>query len=149
MEFLLYLTPVGNEIVNSLAQAKFKIRENTQICRQEKSTFGYMHHRTDEFVVCTTNIKNGGWSLKHYVNETVYHEAVHAAQNCKSRGIFSIFGPSSLGIPKKSMPMSADKLDEVKRSSSFGLGVDHKEYEAYYLESKPQKVIHYVKKFCF
>ena len=149
MEFLLNLTPVGNEIINNLVRAKFKVQENVQYCRTEKGTFGYLENSSKRLVVCTANIKNGGWDLQHYLNETVYHEAVHAAQQCKSRGVMGIFGPVTLGIPKKMMPLSSDKKDEVKKSSTFIPGSYDREYEAYYLESKPQKVIHYVKKFCF
>jgi hypothetical protein len=149
MEFLLYLTPIGNQIINNLAQAKFKIQENTQICRNEKDVFGYLEQSTNKFVICTSNIKNGGWNLNRYVNETVYHEAVHAAQDCKSKGIGRVFGNSTLGIPKKSMPLSSDKLNEVKKSSSiFNLGSTSREHEAYFLENKPEKVLYYVKKYC-
>jgi hypothetical protein len=149
MEFLLYLTPIGNQIINDLAKAKFIVQENTQICRDEKGTFGYLEHHTKKFVVCTSNIKSGGWNLNHYVNETVYHEAVHAAQQCKSKGVRGIFGVATLGIPKKMMPLSSDKQDEMKRSSSlFKFGSIDREHEAYYLESKPQQVLHYVKKYC-
>jgi hypothetical protein len=147
MEFLLYLSPQGQQLINSLISARFKFYENTQICRNEPSAFGYVK-RSKEFVICTNNIKSGGWSLKHYVNETVYHESVHAAQICKG-GFLSIFAPPTLGISKKLMPLSTDKLNEVNRSATiFGNGSRDREHEAYYLENKPQKVIHYVQKYC-
>jgi len=150
MEFLLYLTPIGNQIINSLSLAKYSIRENTEVCRSEKDVFGYLERSKNEFVICTSNIKKGGWSLKHYVNETVYHEAVHVAQDCKNRGIRSIFGNSTLGISKKSMPLSSDKLNEVNQSATiFSFGSRDREHEAYFLEDKPKKVLHYVQKYCF
>jgi hypothetical protein len=149
MEFLLYLTPIGNQIIDNLVLAKFKIQENTQVCKSQSNVFGYLEHSKNQFVICTSNIKNGGWNIKHYVNETVYHESVHASQNCKSRGIRGIFGTTTLGIPKETMPLSSDKLNDVKKSSSvFGLGSSAREHEAYYLENKPEKVLYYVKKYC-
>ncbi len=148
MEFLLYLSPQGQQLVNDLISAKFRFYENTQMCRNEPNVFGYVK-KSKEFVVCTGNMKRGGWPLKHYVNETVYHESVHAAQICKG-GFISVFSPPALGISKKSMPLSVDKLNEVNQSATiFGIGSKHREHEAYYLENKPQKVIHYVQKYCF
>jgi hypothetical protein len=148
MEFLLYLSPQGQQLVNDLISAQFKFQENTQLCRNEPNVFGYVKN-SKQFVICTSNIKRGGWSLKHYVNETVYHESVHAAQICKG-GFLSAFFPPTLGISKKSMPLSSDKLDEIEQSASiFGIGSRDREHEAYYLENKPQKVINYVKKYCF
>ncbi len=139
MEFLLYLTPIGNDIMKSLAQARFTIRENIGLC-SNKNVFGY----TDipkKFVVCTKNIKNGGWDLRHYVNETVYHEAVHAAQNCKG----SIFR-----IPENKMSLSTNKLQDVK--NSVKISGDNttrmREHEAYWMEDKPEKVKYVVQKYC-
>lgn len=139
MEFLLYLTPIGNDIMNSLAKARFTIRENVGLC-SNKNVFGYTD-APKKFVVCTKNIKNGGWDLRHYVNETVYHEATHAAQNCKG----SIFG-----IPKDKMSLPSNKLQDVK--NSVGINRDYStkmsEYEAYWMEDKPEKVKYVVQKYC-
>jgi hypothetical protein len=149
MEFFLYLTPVGNQIISSLAKAKYKIQENIEFCRDNTRTFGYLEYDKKKFVVCTSNIKNGGWNLKHYVNETVYHEAVHAAQQCKSKNISGIFGPNPIGIPKSNMPLPPNKLEDIKNSSSiFRMNSSSREHEAYYLEDKPNKVLHYVEKYC-
>ena len=149
MEFLLYLTPVGNQIMDAIAKSKFKVYENIQLCKVEPNTFGYIDHNKDRFIVCTNNIKNGGWSLKHYVNETVYHEAVHVAQDCKNSGLFSFFGPMPLGIPKQSMPLTASRKDALEDSTSYGgFGLEEREHEAYYLEDKPSTVLKYVKKYC-
>ena len=149
MEFLLYLTPVGNQIINTIAQSKFKIYENSQLCKVEPNTMGYVDHDRDQFVVCTKNIINGGWSPKHYINQTVYHEAVHVAQDCKSKGLFSFLGPVSLGIPNKYMPLTANKKEALDSSTSFGgFKIREREHESYYLEDKPHKVLHYVQKYC-
>ena len=118
MEFLLYLTPIGNDIMNSLAQARFTIRENIGLC-SNKDVFGY----------------------SDYVNETVYHEAVHAAQDCKG----SIFK-----IPEDKMPLSANKLQDVKNSVKISGDYTTKmrEHEAYWMEDKPEKVKYVVQKYC-
>jgi hypothetical protein len=139
MEFLLYLTPIGNEIMKSLAQARFTIRENIGLC-SNKNIFGYVD-TPKKFVVCTKNIKNGGWDLRHYVNETVYHEAVHAAQNCKG----SIFG-----IPEDKMPLPANKLQDVKNSVKTNRNnrTRMREHESYWMEDKPEKVKYVVQKYC-
>ena len=62
----------------------------------------------------------------------------------------SMFSLPPLGIPKKLMPLSSDKLNEVNQSATiFAIRSHDTEHEAYYLENKPQKVIHYVQKYCF
>jgi len=80
MEFLLYLTPLGKEIINSVMLANYNIRENAPICRN-KEIIGFI--KSKDFVICTNNIKNNISPVSYYVNETVYHEATHVAQYCK------------------------------------------------------------------
>ena len=55
MEFLLYLTPLGKEIINSVMLANYNVRENAPICRN-KEIVGYI--KSKDFVICTNNIKN-------------------------------------------------------------------------------------------
>ena len=138
MEFFLYLTPIGNDIMRSLAKARFDIRENIGLC-SNKNVFGYTQNK--KFVVCTKNIKNGGWDVRHYVNETVYHEAVHSAQTCKG----SIFR-----IPRDKMYLPENKLQDIKNSVSVVGGYDAnlREHEAYWMEDKPEKVKYVVQKYC-
>ena len=40
MEFLLYLTPIGREIVQNVIRAGYPVRENIEFCR-DKKMFGY------------------------------------------------------------------------------------------------------------
>lgn len=136
MEFLLYLTPIGNEIVNRVMMKNFRVVENGAICKN-KDMFGLT--APPNFVVCTNNIKNKGVSVPFYVNETVYHEAAHVAQICKR-------GP--LGI--KNIQLSNNKLQDVQSSVNFydKTAIVY-EMEAYYLEDKPEHVNYYLKKFCF
>jgi hypothetical protein len=140
MEFLLYLSPQGQQLIRDLISAKFHIHENVGLCN-DNITFGYVDF-PNKFVVCTKNIRNQGYDLRHYVSETVYHEAVHAAQICKG---------GNLGLTTKQTPLPWNKLQDVKNSvqATQNYGAEHREREAYYLEDKPSKVRHYVRKFCF
>ena len=70
--------------------------------------FGYADN-PNKFVICTNNIRNGGWDMKHYISETVYHEAVHAAQMCNSN--------EPIGIPKTLMPLPWNKLKDIENSA--------------------------------
>jgi hypothetical protein len=143
MEFFLYLSPQGQQLVRDLISAKFHIHENIGLCRN-KDTFGYAD-LPNKFVICTKNIKNSGFDPNHYIEETVNHEAVHAAQICKKDKTMT------LGIPKKDMHLPWNKIQDVKNSVKIvkNQNIFHREYEAYYLEDKPEKVRYYVRKFCF
>lgn len=134
MEFLLYLTPLGKEIINSVMLANYNVRENAPICRN-KEIVGYI--KSKDFVICTNNIKNTVSPVSYYVNETVYHEATHVAQYCKG---------SKLNIVTY---LDKNKEDNVARSLKVSNSSSSYESEAYYLEDKPKKVLHYLKKFCF
>jgi hypothetical protein len=134
MEFLLYLTPLGKEIINSVMLANYNIRENAPICRN-KEIVGYI--KSKDFVICTNNIKNNISPVSYYVNETVYHEATHVAQYCKG---------SKLNIVTY---LDKNKEDNVARSLKVSNSSSSYENEAYYLEDKPKEVLHYLKKFCF
>lgn len=136
MEFLLYLTPIGNEIINRVMMKNFRVVENGAICKN-KDLFGLTS--SSNFVICTNNIRNRGVSLPFYINETVYHESVHVAQICK-RG--------SLGI--KNIRLTTSKLRDVTSSvNMYNKEATIYEMEAYYLEDKPEQINYYLKKFCF
>lgn len=136
MDFLLYLTPIGREILTGVMMKNYKVQENAPICKQHKTLFG--HTRSPNFVICTDNIKNTISPVKHYVNETVYHEAVHVIHSC-------IGGP----IKIKNATLSTEKLTEVVQSSKISGSSPVYEIEAYYLEDKPEQVNTYLKKYCF
>jgi aspartate ammonia-lyase len=136
MEFLLYLTPIGQELISKVMMKNYRVVENSAYCRN-KEIFGGI--QGSNFIICTNNIKNTISPVKHYVNETVYHEAVHVAQACK-RGPLKIADAT----------LDKYKLNDVARS----LKVSNKSYpvyetEAYYLEDKPKRVLYYMKKYCF
>ncbi len=134
MEFLLYLTPLGREIINSVISANYNVRENAPICRN-REIIGFI--KSKDFVICTNNIKNTLSPVSFYVNETVYHEAPHVAQYCKG---------SKLNVATY---LDKNKEDNVARSLKASNSSSSYETEAYYLEDKPEKVLDYLKKFCF
>lgn len=135
MEFLTYLTPIGQEIITAIMHKNYNVRENAPICRN-RQLFGVL--RSPDFVVCTNNIKNTISPAGHYINETVYHEAVHVAQSCKG-------GPLGVRDPK----LDSNKLNDVSRSVAIVKSHPIYEVEAYYLEDKPETVLSYLKKYCF
>lgn len=136
MEFLLYLTPIGREIITNIISRNYIVQENASICKKYSELFGY--NGEGKFIICTQNIKNHTGEVEHFVNETVYHEAVHTAQSCKR---------SSLGI--KNVSLSSEKLNDVLRSVNYNKFAYVYEVEAYHLEDKPQEVLSHLKKFCF
>ena len=136
MDFLLYLSPVGSEIVKVVSASGNKIQEDAPICKKYSEVFGYSENK--KLIVCTENIKNTISPVSYYVNETVYHEAVHIAQSCKG---------GTLGI--KNPLLSKEKMNDVVRSTSYNKATFKYELEAYYLETRPEEVLSYVKKYCF
>jgi hypothetical protein len=134
MEFLLYLTPAGQEIISRIMLKNYNIMQNAPICRN-KELFGTV--QSPNFVICLDNIKNTISPVKHYVNETVYHEAVHVAQSCKG---------GKLGV---SASLNQYKLNDVMRSVKATGSHAPYEMEAYYLEDKPEEVLYHLKKYCF
>lgn len=135
MDFLLYLNPVGTEIISIIEKLKISIQENPPICKKYKDLFGYKD--TNKFILCTNNIKNTISPVEFYVNETVYHEAVHVAQNCKK---------GTLGI--KNPILEDRKKIDVQNSLKYNKNNYQYEVEAYYLEDKPEIVLSYLKKYC-
>lgn len=138
MEFFLYLTPIGREIVQNVIRAGYPVRENIEFCRDGKR-FGYGDF--NKMVICTQNIKNGGYDLDRYVNETVYHEAVHMAHMCN--------GYKPFNIHIEDMPLSWEKQQDVKKSVAMSQSSRQMEHEAFWMEDKPEKVNYVLNKYCF
>lgn len=134
MEFLLYLTPNSQEIISSIMLKNYNIMQNAPICRN-KQIFGVV--QSPNFIICLDNIKNNISPVKHYVNETVYHEAVHIAQKCKGN------------VLEISVSLDTYKLTDVKNSVKATGSYAPYEMEAYYLEDKPEEVLYQLKKYCF
>lgn len=142
MEFLLYLTPEAQDILNQVYRAKYNVRENIEYCISNKTIFGYVDFKKN-LVICTNNIKKGNFSLEFYVNETIYHEAVHVAHMCN--------GYRPFGISMKSMLLPSNKLQDVKNSSNLSNSSDRFkiEHEAYWMEDKPNEIKYVLQKYCF
>ncbi len=140
MEFLLYLTPQAKDILNQVYQAKYSVSENVDHCRSNKDIFGYADFGR-KFVICTKNIKQSGFDPKHYINETVYHEATHVAHLCN--------GYKPFGISKKDMILPAFKYQDIKNSVKTSNASAQIEHEAYWMEDKPNQVRYVLKKYCF
>jgi len=138
MEFLLYLTPTANKIINNVIKAGYPVKENIGYCR-DKNYFGYSDF--DKLVICTKNIKEGGYDLKHYVNETVYHEATHIAHMCN--------GYKPFYISLKDMSLLPEKLQDVQKSVGLSNASEQMEHEAFWMEDKPDKVNYVLQKYCF
>jgi len=145
MDFLLFLTPTGNQILNSLVSAKFHIYENSGPCRTEK-IFGYLESSNKMFI-CTKNITSLGYDPYVYVNETLNHEAVHAVHQCHRRKTFGF--KDAIGLKREDMYLPPEKMQDLRRSTSLTGNKTILEHEAFYLEDKPQQVVKYIKKFCF
>ena len=139
MEFLLYLTPEAQNILNLVYKAKYSVAEIVGYCR-DKNFFGYADFGK-KFVICTNNIKNSGFDPKFYINETVYHESAHVAHHCN--------GYRPFWISKKDMPLSSNKLEDVKKSVSMTTASSQMEHEAFWMEDKPDKVRYVLQKYCF
>ena len=144
MQFPLYLTSEGKQILDLVAKAHFTIRENISWCADGRY-YGATIKENKTFFICTKTILKGP-DPKRYLNETVYHEAVHVVQQCT--------GGSNLkpiGIPISQMPLPSNKIDDIKTSIRLtkNKSIRQTEHEAFWLEDKPKKVIYYLKKFCF
>jgi hypothetical protein len=137
MEFLLYLTQDSKEILGLLQKAQYAVREDASDCRG-KSLFGFAIP-SRQLIICTQNIKASGYDLAFYVNETLRHEAVHAAQQCRGGAFW---------IAKESMPLPWNKLKDATRSTKMTGGNLQVEREAYWMEDKPNEVKYVLSKYC-
>ena len=135
MEFLLYLSPIGSEIIQKVMSQRYLPLENAPICRNHDLS-GIIKDKG--FIICTDNIKNADISLEFYVNETVYHEATHVAQFCKG----GVLGIKGISLPSNKRQ---DVLNSLKASNGHNKTI---EMESYYLEDKPEMVLSFLKKYC-
>lgn len=135
------MTPEGQQLIDLISKAHFKVRENISWCADGKYA-GAVIKENKTFFICTKNILKGS-NANQYLNETVYHEAVHVVQACK--------GMKPIGIPMSKMPLSQSKIKDIDRSVSLTKKkfMRQMEHEAYWLENKPKETIKYLRKFCF
>lgn len=144
MQFPLFLTPEGKQILELVAKARFNIRENISWCADARY-YGATIKENKTFFICTKTILKGP-EPKRNLNETVHHEAVHVAQQCKGKNNLI-----PIGIPISQMPLPSNKMVDIQASirlikSKSIMSIEH---EAFWLEDKPKQIIYYLKKFCF
>ena len=143
MHFLLYLSPEGTEIYNMISR-KVRVVENTPICRKY-DIFGWYQNTTKTMVFCTDKILSK--PNPHYnFNMVLFHESVHVAQACKQ----NMREIKAFGISPSTMNLSENLEKDLKISvKNFGSTVANIEREAYWMETKPDKVKYVLKKYCF
>ena len=64
LDFLLYLTSSGREIIEIIKSSNYRIKQNSAICRNA-DILGYKS--SDEFIICLNNIKNKVSPVQFYV----------------------------------------------------------------------------------
>ncbi len=139
MDFLIYLTQDSKQVLDMVRAAQFRIAENIGMCRN-RNVFGFVNSGR-QFVVCTSNIKGSGHNPYFYVPETVFHEAVHVAQQCKGEAFWNATA---------NMPLQWNKMQDINKSVALSSGsLRQQEHEAFWMEDKPAEVKRVLKKFCF
>ena len=130
------------QVINKVGVTIYDGR-NTKTCQptKEGATLGYYQFH-DNFVVLCTNNGNMGLML-----ETLAHEAVHLAQDCKFGGVDSKqIGP--LGDWKKlAAKLPQYKVDTITKfydKSDWAV-----EVEAFYFEDSAKSATQLVNRFCF
>jgi hypothetical protein len=143
MDFLLYLSPQGMEIYNMISK-KIRVVENAPICRKH-DIFGWYDNRSKTIIFCTDRILSK--PNPHYnFNMVLFHESVHVAQACKQ----NMREIKALGISPSIMSLSENLEKDLKISvKNFGSSIVNMEREAFWMETKPDKVRYVVQKYCF
>lgn len=136
MEFLTYLSNESVEIVTLMRAKGISFAQNSSMCKKYKELFGVLQANT--LAICLDNIKNTINPVFHYVNETLYHEAAHMAQQCNKNRL--------LGVDASDL--SLEKRNDAKRSTKYNPSVFKHELEAYHLESRPSETLAFLRKHC-
>ena len=123
---------------------KIRAVENAPICRKH-DIFGWYDNRSKSIVFCTNKILSK--PNPHYnFNMVLFHESVHVAQACKQ----NMREIKAFGISPSTMNLSENLEKDLKISvKNFGFSVANIEREAYWMETKPDKVKYVLKKYCF
>jgi hypothetical protein len=143
MEFLLYLSPESHKIYTLISQ-KVKVVENAPICRKH-DIFGWYQSNKKLITICTDRIKDFQ-NFEKYVNETINHESVHVAHECKSNNGTMI----PFGISPDTMHLDDRRKTDLNSSIRINGETNRRiEHEALWMEDKPDKVEYVLKKYCF
>ena len=70
------------DIVNAVADTGWMIQQDTRLCKEQPTMYGYVSPNDKRFVICADNIPN---ATMFYT--TIRHEAIHIAQICKGENI--------------------------------------------------------------
>ena len=152
-----YLDSTGISIVDLVDRSEkviFFPRENTPYCKS-KNIFGYVDfarwHNANYFSnlgMCTNRILRYGRNFlerRDQINNTMNHEAFHAAQLCQSRssGDFIPFGLENGRFSKHIHDFIYENYKDVNSTRKIV------EMEAMYAQDKPYLVKQYLKKYCY
>lgn len=143
MEFLLHLSPVGKDIFHLLSR-HIRFEENAAVCRKHE-VYGWYDSRTNVMTIGTDRVKRGPDSA-YYFNETLFHEAVHVAQDCKARKTGQWYAP--FGINPSKMKLSERRRADLNTATKMHPENRAIEHEAFWMEDKPEKVRYVLKKYC-
>jgi len=145
-EFLLYLNSSSTDIYN-LVSRTHTYYENSYMCKKHPNYFGLTNSNDNSVHICTDTIKKYVPTMyRYYLNETIIHEAVHVAQDCKSPhlGHYEPFN-----IDPKTMQLNESRRGSLSRSMNVDNPIMNKiEHEAFWLEDKPHIVKYVLKKYC-
>ena len=154
LEFILFLNPHEERIIELIQKANYKLEENTPLCLIGSEFFGFLQKKHKKVVICTENAKKyGGYKFAKQPNSTesfttarmirraVRHEAIHVAQECNDGEVLNFAKENNIKI-------SPYKLNAFRGSVEL-VGQEDKEYEAYSLEDRPRYVISLLQKYCF
>ena len=153
-----YLDISGDEIIDLVDRSKkviFYPKENTPYCKSE-TMWGYVnpaYRGSDDYfrsnvVICSNRIigSANNWNeISYYINETLHHEAFHAAQICKSPPQFNTFGLNNGMFDQR----IRDIVFESETYRNLPYEDKLQEMEAFYVEHKPEIVSSYLEDYCY
>ncbi len=153
LELILFLNSPEKEILDLVQKANYVVEENSPLCLIGENFFGFLDKSKRKIIICTENAKKyGGYNFTKtqgpkgsfktglMIRRALRHESVHIAQECNNG---NTIGP----INGKKLEISPYKLKALRASIKL-TGNPKKEYEAYAMEDKPQKVINALKRYC-
>jgi len=154
MEFIIFLNKLDKEIVELVRKTNYSIEENSPICLTNKKYIGF-HNRVEKLIViCTDNAKkvtnfrrqkllnkDDNHKTEIYIKKALRHEATHMIQSCNNNKIIG-------NIEEIKKRLNKNKIKALKSSMRISGSNLNREFEAYYMEDKPRKVIKAIKKYC-
>jgi hypothetical protein len=142
LDFLTHLSSANSDIYKILSQ-KIKFTENSSICRKH-NIFGWFDYTKSIISICTDRIKTREEYI-YYLNETFYHESVHAAQYCYGKGSQRL---KAFNINPSLMKLNAGRTKDLSTAIRISGQQRQIEHEAFWMEDKPNKVKYVVEKYC-